>query len=57
MSKVVFDIETIGIEFDSLQEDEQDYILKYAEDEKKIKETEKLKLWIWLSMTIETIKY
>ncbi len=46
MSKVVFDIETIGVEFDSLKEDEQDYILKYAEDEKKIKETKsKLSLW------------
>ncbi len=46
MSKVVFDIETIGVDFDSLKEDEQDYILKYAEDEKKIKETKgKLGLW------------
>jgi len=46
MSKVVFDIETIGIDFESLKEDEQDYILKYAEDEKKIKETKgKLGLW------------
>jgi predicted PolB exonuclease-like 3'-5' exonuclease len=46
MSKVVFDIETIGVDFDSLKEDEQDYILKYAEDEKKIKET-KSKLGLW----------
>lgn len=46
MSKVVFDIETVGVDFDSLNEDEQDYILKYAEDEKKIKET-KTKLGLW----------
>ncbi len=46
MSKIVFDIETIGVDFDSLKEDEQDYILKYAEDEKKIKET-KSKLGFW----------
>lgn len=46
MSKIVFDIETIGVDFESLQQDEQDYILKYAEDEKKIKVAkEKIGLW------------
>jgi len=46
MNKIVFDIETIGVDFESLQQDEQDYILKYAEDEKKAKATkEKLGLW------------
>lgn len=46
MSKVVFDIETIGVDFESLAKDEQDYILKYAEDEKKIKAAkEKINLW------------
>ncbi len=46
MSKVVFDIETIGVDFETLEQEEQDYILKYAEDEKKIKETKtKLSLW------------
>jgi len=46
MPKIVFDIETIGVDFDTLTEDEQGYILKYAEDEKKIKET-KNKLGFW----------
>ncbi len=46
MSKVVFDIETIGVDFDSLGQDEQDYILKYAEDEKKAKVAkERIGLW------------
>ena len=39
MSKIVFDIETIGIDFDSLEQDDQNYILKYAEDEKQAQET------------------
>ncbi len=45
MSKVVFDIETIG-EFEALDEESQDYILKYAEDEKKKSETKK-KTGLW----------
>jgi len=46
MSKVVFDIETIGIDFEALNEDAQDYVLKDAEDEKKAKEAkDKLGLW------------
>ncbi len=45
MSKVIFDIETIG-EFENLDEDSQDYILKYAEDEKKKSDTKrKTALW------------
>ena len=39
MSKVVFDIETIGIDFDELNDDAQKYILKNADDEKKAEET------------------
>ena len=46
MSKIVFDIETIGIDFDSLEQDDQNYILKYAEDEKKVEETKK-KTALW----------
>ncbi|TSC53406.1 MAG: 3'-5' exonuclease, PolB [Parcubacteria group bacterium LiPW_39] len=46
MSKIVFDIETVGVDFEALAQDEQDYILKYAEDEKKIKEA-KSKLGLW----------
>lgn len=46
MSKVVFDIETVGIDFESLEKEAQDYILKDAEDEKKAQEKkEKLGLW------------
>lgn len=45
MSQVVFDIETIGVEFDNLSEEVQKYVLKDAEDEKKVKEAkEKLGL-------------
>lgn len=40
MSKVIFDIETIG-EFEALDEDSQQYLLKYAEDEKKKSESKK----------------
>lgn len=45
MSKIVFDIETIG-QFNSLDEDVQEYILKYDEDEKKKTETKK-KAALW----------
>jgi len=46
MTKIVFDIETIGVDFDELTEDAQKYVLKDAEDEKKAKEAkEKLGLW------------
>ena len=46
MSKVVFDIETIGVDFDELSQDAQDYVLKDAEDEKKAKD-KKTKLGLW----------
>ncbi|MFA6184335.1 MAG: ribonuclease H-like domain-containing protein [Parcubacteria group bacterium] len=42
MSKVVVDIETIGIDFESLDEKSKEYLLKYAKDEEeqnKIKES------------------
>jgi len=36
----------VGVDFETLEPDEQDYILKYAEDEKKAKATkEKIGLW------------
>lgn len=40
MSKVVFDIETLGFDFSSFDQEQQDYLLKYAEDEE---EKEKIK--------------
>ena len=46
MNRVVFDIETIGTNFDELDTDAQKYILKNAEDESKIKEI-KNKLGLW----------
>lgn len=46
MSKVVFDIETAGVDFDSLSQEEQNYILKYADGEKEIEEAKnKISLW------------
>lgn len=38
MSRVVFDIETIGVDFDGLSVEEQKYILKDSDDEKKSQE-------------------
>jgi len=46
MSKIVFDIETIGVDFEELSPEVQKYVLKDAEDEKKAKEIkDKLGLW------------
>ncbi|MBU4143031.1 ribonuclease H-like domain-containing protein [Patescibacteria group bacterium] len=46
MSKVVFDIETIGSDFDALPDEVQKYILGEGEDEKKNQEAkEKLGFW------------
>lgn len=42
MSRVIIDIETLGIEFESLDEKSKDYLLKYAQskdEEEKIKES------------------
>lgn len=40
---LVFDIETVGYEFDTLSESQQEYILRYAEQEKdEIKREEKI---------------
>ena len=46
MSRVVFDIETVGVDLNELPEEMQKYILKYGEDEKKTKET-KTRLGLW----------
>ena len=46
MPRVVFDIETIGVDFDELSQDAQDYVLKDTEDEKKAKD-KKAKLGLW----------
>lgn len=36
MSKVVVDIETIGVDFESLDEKSKEYLLKYAKDEQEV---------------------
>lgn len=38
MSRVIFDIETIGVDFESLEEKSKEYLLKYAETEEKAEE-------------------
>jgi len=38
MSQVIFDIETIGVDFDSLDQEQQDYLLKFAENEQEVEE-------------------
>jgi uncharacterized protein YprB with RNaseH-like and TPR domain len=42
MSRIIFDIETVGMDFDSLEPSSQEYLLKWAEtdeDEQKVKES------------------
>jgi uncharacterized protein YprB with RNaseH-like and TPR domain len=42
MSRVIFDIETIGVDFESLEPAQQEYLLRYAEteeDEEKVKDS------------------
>ncbi len=46
MTKVIFDIETIGRDFESFDEKQQEYLLKFAEDDEEREETkQKLALW------------
>ncbi len=46
MSRIIFDIETIGVDFDSLDPSTQEYLLKYAEtDEDEIKVRESLSFY------------
>jgi DNA polymerase elongation subunit (family B) len=40
MSRVIFDIETLGKDFDSLEKPVQDYLLRWAESEEEKKEVE-----------------
>jgi hypothetical protein len=46
MSRVIFDIETIGVDFESLDESQQQYILRYATTEEEA-EREKSKLGLY----------
>ena len=38
MSRIIFDIETAGKDFDSLDKGTQEYLLKWAESEEDIKD-------------------
>jgi len=52
MSKVVFDIETAG-DFESLDKESQEYLLKYAEDEDEAEEMrKKVNLWPFTSQIV-----
>jgi len=45
-TKVIFDIETVGLNWDSLSEDTRAYLLKYAETEQEVEKTKShLPLW------------
>ena len=46
MSRVIFDIETIGVDFDALDEKSKEYLVKFAENEEELEEIkQKLALW------------
>ncbi len=46
MSRIIFDIETVGVDFDSLEPSTQEYLLKYAEtDEDEVKVRESLSFY------------
>ena len=48
MSRIIFDIETAGKDFDSLDKGTQEYLLKWAESEEDIqlqRATDLLKTW------------
>lgn len=44
MTKVVFDIETVGVDFETLDEKSREYLLKYAEDDKEKEEIKTTRL-------------
>jgi 3'-5' exonuclease len=46
MNKIIFDIETVGFDFDKLDKDSREYLLKYAETSKE-KEEVKSQLSFW----------
>lgn len=47
MTKIVFDIETVGVDFETLDEKSQEYLLKYAENDEEKEEikTKRLSLY------------
>jgi DNA polymerase elongation subunit (family B) len=55
MSKIIFDIETIGKDFDSLDEKTQDYLLRWSDTEDKVQETKESLAFYPLTGEIITI--
>ncbi len=52
-SKIILDIETAGIDWDTLPEDTQNYLLKRAESEKDVQKTKSIiGLWAPLSKVV-----
>lgn len=42
MSKIIVDIETVGADFEDFTKKQQEYLLKYAENEKEIQQTKEM---------------
>lgn len=55
MSRIIFDIETAGKDFDSLDKDTQDYLLKWADTEDDIKEVKESLSFYPLTAEVVTI--
>lgn len=55
MSKIIFDIETIGKDFDSLDEKTQEYLLRWSDTEDKVQETKESLAFYPLTGEIITI--
>ena len=51
--KVILDIETVGVDWDALEKDTQNYLLKYADTEQKAEDAKRrLGLWAPLSKVV-----
>lgn len=55
MSRIIFDIETIGKDFDSLDEKTQEYLLRWSDTEDKVQETKESLAFYPLTGEIITI--
>ena len=57
MKRVIFDIETIGADFNSLDKEQQEYLLKFAKtEEEREAEKEKLSLYPFTSLLYLILK-
>ena len=58
MNTIIFDIETVSVDEESLGQAEMDYLLKYAEsDEEKEAEKEKMSLWAFTAHLVSLALY